>query len=281
MLRLITMMFLLGAAATPMFSQASAMPSASPTAQTNETDEQQGKRLLAEMVKALGGDKWLNSTSEYLEGSTAAFFRNRPNGSVVRFVEYIRPANSADGPAERYEYLTARGVIMPGTKRDVAHLWTKDHGYEVTYKGRTELPAKQVDDYLRRRAHSLDTVMRTWVNAPGVVILGAGTGMRDRHLVEKVDILMTDNDSVEIEIDVDTHLPLQRSFEWRNDQFKDHDIDEESYTDYQVFDGVETPMNITRYRNGDMVSQIFLTKVHYNEPMDAKLFDPDKLLKKK
>jgi hypothetical protein len=80
---------------------------------------------------------------------------------------------------------------------------------------------------------------------------------------------------------VDTHLPLQRAFEWRNDQFKDHDVDEESYTDYQPFDGIQTPMNITRYRNGDMVSQTFLTKVRYNEPLDPKMFDPDELLKKK
>ena len=281
MLHRLSIALLLAALSAPLLAQASSIESAAPATRPGETDEQHGRRLLAEMVKALGGDAWLHRTATYQEGTTAAFFRNQPNGSVIRFVEWIRPASSPAGPAERFEYLTVRGVIMPGQKRDVAHLWTKDHGYEVTYKGRTELPKVQVEDYLRRRAHSIDEVIRTWLNAPGVMVVAEGNGMRDRHMVDKVTVLAPNNDAVTIEIDSSSHLPVQRSFEWRNEQFKDHDIDEESYTDYQVFDGIATPMNITRYRNGDMISQIYLKKVEYNQPMNANLFDPDKLLEKK
>ncbi len=83
-----------------------------------------------------------------------------------------------------------------------------------------------------------------------------------------------------IEIEQDTHLPLQRAFEWRNEQFKDHDIDEEVYGDWRVFDGVATPMNMTNYRNGDMAAQTFYKKVSFNRPMSDDLFDKTKLLKK-
>jgi hypothetical protein len=246
-----------------------------------ETEEQKGKRLLDEMLKALGGDAWLNKRTLYREGQTAAFFRGEPTGSVVRFIEYKKFASGSAPDLDRLEYLTVRGVIAPGMKRDVVHIWTADQGYEVTYKGQTTLPAKQVADYMRRRDHTIEEVMRTWVKQPGVTILAEGSGMRDRRPVDKVTILAANtNDSVTIEIDQETHLPLQRSFEWRNEQFKDKDIDEEVYGDWRIFDGVETPMNQTNYRNGDMAAQVFYTKASFNRPMADDLFDHTKLLKK-
>jgi hypothetical protein len=75
-------------------------------------------------------------------------------------------------------------------------------------------------------------------------------------------------------------LPLQRGYQVRNEQFKDHDLDEEVYGDWRTFDGVATPMNITRYRNGEIVDQTFYKKVEFNKPTDDSLFDKDKPLKK-
>ena len=45
-----------------------------------ETDEQHGQRLMDEMLKALGGDAWLNRGTVYTEGSVASFFRGTPTG---------------------------------------------------------------------------------------------------------------------------------------------------------------------------------------------------------
>lgn len=256
------------------------MQSASPEARPGESEEQRGRRLLAEMVTALGGDAWLHKKTEVVEGQTAAFFRGEPTGSVVRFVEFKRFADGSSPEMTRVEFVTGRGMITPGTKRDVVHLWTADNGYEVTFKGRTTLPAPQVADYMRRRAHTLEEVMEKWVNQPGVVVVAEGAGMRDRRPVDKVSILTANNDAVEVEIEQGTHLPLQRSFEWRNQQFKDHDVDEEVYGDWRMYDGIATPMNLTRYRNGDMVDQTFYTRVKFNQPVGDQLFDLDRLTKK-
>jgi hypothetical protein len=256
------------------------MKSAAPETRPGETEEQHGKRLLAEMVKALGGDAWLDKKTSYSEGQVAAFFRGQPTGSVVRFVQYKKFATAASPELTRTEYLTVRGMITPGMKKDVAHLWTADDGYEVTYKGQAPLPAAQVADFMRRRAHSIEEVMRTWVKQPDVVILFEGIGTRDRHAVDKVTILGANNDTVEIELDQETHLPLQRSFEWRNEQFKDHDVDEEVYGDWRIFQGIATPMNMTTYRNGDMAAQTFYMKVRFNDAMSDDLWDKSKLLKK-
>lgn len=266
---------LLGAMHGPARAQsANEMQSAQPDKRPGETDEQRGRRLLDQMLVALGGDAWMNKTTQYVEGQTAPFFRGEPSGGVARFVQFRRYAQGDVPEATRVEFVTYRGMIEPGTVRQVAHLWALRQGYEFTFKGRTVLPEKQVTDYYRRQDHSLETVMHNWVKAPGTVILYVGSGERDRRPVDKVSVLTAANDAVTIEIEQGTHLPLQRSFEWRNEQFKDHDLDEEVYGDWKMFDGVATPMNMTDYRDGDMVSQTFWKKVEYNKPMEARLFDP-------
>lgn len=272
---------LLGLTAGPVCAQtAQEMKNAAPEHRKGETQEQKGKRLLDEMVTALGGDAWLNKKTMYREGQTASFFRGAPTGSVVQFVEYKKFGTPGSPELARDEFLSWRGMIVPGKKKDVVHLWTADNGYEVTYKGQTALPEKQVQDYIRRRAHSLEEVTQGWLKQPGFVVIADGAGMRDRQPVDKVTIMAANNDAVTIEIDQNTHLPLQRSFQWRNDQFKDYDMDEEVYGDWRLFDGVQTPMNMTSYHNGDMTAQYFYTKVHFNQPQADDLYDHTKLLKK-
>jgi hypothetical protein len=245
-----------------------------------ETTEQKGKRLLDQMLVALGGDAWLHKQTMYREGRRAFFFRNEPTGNNVSYVERTRFAQCATPQLTRLEYISGRGVITPGTKRDLVHLWTADNGYEVSYKGQTTLPKEQVVEYLRRRNHSLEEVMRTWIHLPGITIEAVGSGMRDRRPVDLVNLLTATNDSITIEIEQDTHLPLQRSFQWRNEQFKDLDLDEEVYGDWKDFGGIQVPMNMTNYRNGDMVAQNFYKNVHFNQPMPDELFDHTRLLKK-
>jgi hypothetical protein len=261
------------------------MKSGAPEARPGETPEQHGRRLLDEMLKALGGQPWLDKQTSVIEGQTAGFFSGTPTGSVVRFVQYKRYASgegaAALPDATRTEYLTVRGMIMPGMKKDVVHLWVDGKGYEATYKGITPLPEKQVTEFYRRQAHSLETIMRTWVKQPDVVILFDGQGMRDRRAVDKVSVLAANNDAVEIEIEQDTHFPLQRSFQTRNEQFKDFDIDEEVYGDWRVYQGIATPMNVTNYHNGDMNAQTFYTKVKFNDPLGPELFALEQLKGKK
>ena len=131
------------------------------------------------------------------------------------------------------------------------------------------------------RAHSIETVVHDWLKAPGVMIVAEGTLMVERRLADRVSVLTANNDAVTLDLDAATHLPIRRTFRWRNTQFNDYDEDAESYDDYHTIQGLPTPMTITRYHNGDMAGQRYYTKVVYNLPMDPSLFDPSVALKKK
>ena len=63
------------------------------------------------------------------------------------------------------------------------------------------------------------------------------------------------------QLDATTHLPLRRTFKYRNETFKDYDEDAETYDDYHTVQGIPTSFTITRYHDGDMSNQRFLTKV--------------------
>ncbi|MDR3745756.1 MAG: hypothetical protein P4K80_06460 [Acidobacteriaceae bacterium] len=267
-------------------AQASDLPSAAPVAASGQSATERGRQLLDQMVAALGGKAWLDRSDVQVEGRSSAFFHGEPNPYITEFHDLHRfsaPVSSATAQteADRVGFLTARSMILPGKKIDVVQIWTADQGTEITYKGATSLPKDQVEDYYRRRAHSIENVVRNWLSAPGVMIVCEGTVMVDRHLADRVSVLTANNDAVTFDLDAATHLPLRRTFQWRNDQFKDHDEDSEGYDDYHTIQGLPTPLTITRYHNGEMVSQRFLTRVVYNIPLTADLFDPTVLLKKK
>ena len=273
--------FSLTAASQPLWSQARDIPSAAPARPVGETSEQRGRQLLNEMLEALGGDAWLNRKNIQLYGHVGRFFRGAPTGIVIDFTSTHRFPDATHFEAERIGFITDKSMILPGKKIDVVQIWTTDKGYEITYKGKTELPKEQVEDYYRRRAHSIESVYSTWLKAPGVMVVYEGTGMVERRLADKVTILSDSNDAITLDLDVTTHLPIRRTFEWRNETFKDHDKDAEEYEDYHTVQGLPTAYSITRYRNDDMISQTFLTKIAYDVDLPPDNFNPDVLLKKK
>ncbi len=76
-------------------------------------------------------------------------------------------------------------------------------------------------------------------------------------------------------MDAQTHLPLRRTFQWRDPLYKDKNDESEEYDDYHAVAGVATPFTITRFHNGDMTNQRFLYRAAYNSGLPDSMFDPD------
>jgi hypothetical protein len=263
------------------WGQASEIPSAAPVQPAGQTPEQRGRKLLDEMVEALGGDAWLHRRNVREYGRIARFFRGAPTGITVNFSAIQQFPGDNRPEAERIGFITDKSIILPGKKIDVVQIWTGDAGYEITYKGKNPLPVDQVTDYYRRRDHSVEAIIRTWLKAPNVEVISEGNSMVERRLADKVTILSADNDAVTLELDAATHLPLRRTFQWRNETFKDHDEDAEEYDDYHPVQGLQTAYTLTRYHNGDMNSQTFFTKFEYDVDLTPDTFTQEILTKKK
>jgi hypothetical protein len=264
-----------------LLAQARDIPSAAPKQEAGVTADQRGRKLLDEMLEELGGDIWLNRRNVRQVGHVARFFRGAPTGIVIDFNAVDQFASGDRPEAMRIGFLTDKSIIFPGKKVDVVQIWINNTGHEVTYRGNAKLPQDQVDDYFRRQDHSIESIYRVWLKAPGVMVVAEGSTMVERRLTERVSILSANNDAVTLDIDAQTHLPRRRTFETRNPKFKDIDEDAEEYDDYHTIQGFPTPFTITRYHNGDMSSQTFFSKIEYDVDLPPGTFDPNILLEKK
>jgi hypothetical protein len=132
-----------------------------------------------------------------------------------------------------------------------------------------------MDDYRRDRAHSIEVLLQQWANDPATVLIYEGQTMVERHLADKVSLINSHNDAATIEFDGQSHVPIRRSYQWRDPLYHDKNEDAEEYDDYHTVDGLPTPFAITRYHNGDMTNQIFLFTAKYNHGVAADAFNPD------
>jgi len=243
---------------------AAAIPADWPTAQFASTAAkdpgvQKAKQVLDDMIRALGGEAYLTLRDMKVEGRNYAFYHGRPSGLGI---VYWRLWEWPD--KDRYE-LTKQ--------RDVIDLYTGDKGYESTYKGTATLDPKQLADYVRRRDHSLEWVIRKWLSAPGSMILYEGTAIVEQNLADKVTILTASNDSVTLAVDPRTHLPVRKTYTWRDPLDRQFDEEAEIFSNYKVVQGINTPYSTVRMENGEMSNQRFVNTVSFNNGLDPSLFE--------
>jgi hypothetical protein len=241
-----------------MLPQAASAPSA-PSA--SDQNAQKARVALDAMVKALGGDAWLNIQNQMTEGHIAAFFQGRPDLGTTEVYEYHQWPDHDRTEVTKH--------------RDVIEFYVGRAGWEVTYKGKAKMQQDLLDDYLRRRDRSIETAVKVWMKDPNTILVYEGQRLAERHLAEQVTLISPQNESVTILMDSQTHLPLRRVFEWRDPTYHDKNTDAEEYDDYHVLDGIQTPYAITRFKNDEMFRQLYVTKVQYNQPVPADFWNPD------
>lgn len=239
--------------------------SASPSAPLIDKDALENaakaKSIIEQGIKALGGDTYLTIRDREMQGRGYGFHAGRATGGGAVFWSF-----SEFPDKERVEVTK---------ERDIAELYIGNQGWEITYKGAHPIEQKDLDDYLRRRKFSLDTVLRTWVSDPGVILLFNGNAIAAQHPAYSVTLVNSKNESVTIYFDTDTHLPVKKTFEWRDPVDRQKNLEEEIYDDYKAVSGIMAPFNVTRYFNGDMASQRFFNAVTINQGLDPAMFNPN------
>jgi hypothetical protein len=227
----------------------------------DQENARKARALIEQAIQALGGQAYLNIRDMQQQGRTYSFHHGRPSGTGAlfwRFVEYP--------DKERLEVTK---------ERDIAYVYTGDKGYEVTYKGPHAVEKKDLEDYLRRRRFSLETMLCVWINDSGVALFYDGNALAGNLAAQQVTLINSKDEAVKLFFDIDTHLPLKKSYTWRDTADKERDVEEEIYDNYKLVQGVMTPYSFTRYYNGDMQSQRFINSVQFNQGLNPAMFDPN------
>src|SRR5271163_3797322 len=224
-----------------------------------KANEKKARATLSSMIDALGGDRWLSLKDETFAGRTSTFYQGKPTGGIGDYFDYRRFPDQ-----ERINF---------GKKQDVAEFFLGASGWEVTYRGKRPLEQDQIDDFLRRRDHSVETAVRVWLKDPNTIVIFDKQSLVERHLADQVTLIDPQNDSITLEMDSQTHLPLRRSFKWRDPLYKA--LNEEEYDDYHTVDGIATAYTTTRFHNDDMTNQRYIFKAAYNTSLPDSMFDVD------
>lgn len=248
---------MLAGQAVPAASQSSTPASPAQVAPADPS-AQKAKELLDQMIQALGGKAWLDVQDMQQQGRTYSFYQGQPQGTGVLFWRFWKWPDK-----ERLE-LTKQ--------RDWTIIYNGDKGYETTFRGTAALDAEQLQDYLRRRHYSLEQVLRVWLKEPGVLMFYVGPSLAERKSAQQITIVNAKNEAVDIWIDDITHLPLRKSFVWREPDTRYRNEEAEGYDNYRRVQGVMTPFSITRYKNGETQNQRFINEVSFNQGLAESMF---------
>jgi hypothetical protein len=266
-----TLCFVVGESApiaTPVSAQAAAQaPSNSSAASkdagipSDQENARKARALLDEAIQALGGQFYLSVRAIQEQGRVYSFYHGRPTSNGVFFWRFLEFPDK-----ERIE-------LTP--QRDIAYVYSGDKGYEITYKGSKAVEKKDLEDYVRRHKFSLETVLRTWLNDPQVALFYDGNALAGSMAAQRVTLINSKNEAVSIYFDLDTHLPIKKSYSWRDPADKERNTEEETFDGYRMVQGVMTPFGFTRYFNGDMQTERFVTSATYSQDLNPAMFDPN------
>ncbi len=245
-------------------TDSSESPSPAPTSSapipTDQENVRKARAVLDQAIQALGGQAYLHAQDMTQEGRSYSFHHGEPNSLGTLFW--------------RFRKFPDKDRVELTKKRDVVELYSGDKGYEITYKGVRNMEDKEIDPYLRRRHFGLDSVLREWLNLPGVALFYEGQTVAAQKEAEQVTVMNAKNEAVTLYFDLNTHLPVKKTFSWRDPVDKERNVEDEIYDNYRPAQGVMVPYDTTRFFNGDMSAQFFVTSANINQGLSDSLFDP-------
>jgi hypothetical protein len=236
-------------------------PSAPQTSSPIPVDQQnadKARSLIDQGIQALGGDAYLNIRDITQEGRTYTLHNGESEGTGILFWRF-------------YKYPDKDRIELT-KQRDVIYIYRGDEGFEVTYKGTRAEDPKTVKDYVRRKNFALDWVLREWLKQPGIALFYEGPTVAAQKDAQQVTIMNAQNEGVTLFFDSNTHLPIKKSYSWRDPTDKERNVEEEIYDNYRPVEGIMTPFSVTRMYNGAMANQRFLHSIRYNTGVSDSLF---------
>ncbi len=254
---------------------------AQPAINLNDSDNaRKARAVLDQTVQALGGEPYLTYENRSEEGRYYPLYHGRTESTGIAYRYYVEYPEK-----DRFEVLSSKALhLIPGqidiggmksNKADLVLIHNGDKGYEITYKGTAAQEKLELENYLRRREHSLEWIFRKWIRDPNVALFYDGQAVVNGKETEGVTLLNNQNDSVSVYLDLNSHYPVKISYSWRDPKDKQKDVEEEIYDGYKLVQGIWTAHSVTRYFNGETSQQRFINTASYNLKLPNSMFEAD------
>ncbi len=225
-------------------------------------DDEKIRKLFEDAIQAMGGEKYLNVKDIVSEGNLFYFNRAGDSSGLIKFNDWTKlPDRDRNEIGNRKK---ERDVIVFNLEKNEA--WILE-GQKPTRDATPE----ELKDFRNSVKHSIDNIFRTRWKDPAnkLFYLGPGEGADVRF--ETVKLLDPENDEVLIYFDRSTRLPVKIEYRTMDKRGINLRVVDE-FSQWHTIDGVNTPMRIDTTRNGFRFSQVFATKITYNNNLSDSFF---------
>jgi hypothetical protein len=232
-----------------------------------ETKQERGKKVVAEALAAMGGDKFLEMKDRVETGRAYSFYRDRLTGLSIAKI-YTRYLQT---PADNGLVVRERNTF--GKDEDYYVLFTDNGGYVVTFRGARPMPTDRYTRWVDAMKRNIFYILKYRLNEPGLIIESQGATVWQNTPVEIVDITDADNNVVTVHFQQSTKLPIRQVSVRRDPKTRERIEDVSMYTKFRdVGGGVQWPYNILTERNGEKVFEIFSDSVEINQGLADNFF---------
>ncbi len=212
--------------------------------------EAKGKQILEQLITALGGPTYLDIRESSCEGRLAQFGHSGEMTGYTNFKVYWR------FPDKNRTDFSKKGVIV--------NVYNGDKGWTLDRGGVSELSTAAVADFQEQAKRDINNLLRLRLKEPGMVIRFGGTDIVDLKTVDWVEITDTEQRDFRLAVDRTTHFLVRTVVTLQDDTSPDRSVETHIFTNYQLMDGVQTPLQITLDRNGRRINQVFFQSCKYN-----------------
>jgi hypothetical protein len=252
---------LLGAAVCAPHARAQSADTLMPEASTAKA-----KQILDQLITALGGPTYTDIRDSDCEGRLARFGHNGELAGYTPFKDYWRYPDT-----NRTDY-SKKGVII--------NLYSGDKGWTLDKGGVSELSAASIADFQEQTKKDINNLLRARLKEPGMVIRFGGSDIVDLKSIDWVDLTDSEQRNFRLAVDRSSHLMVRAVVTTPDETTHDRNVDTSIYANFQLMDGVRTPLQITSDHNGRRIAQVFFNVCKYNSGLPADLFTKSALEKR-
>jgi hypothetical protein len=225
-------------------------------------DEEKIRKLFTDAIEAMGGDAYLKVSDVVSDGNFFFFDRDGDSSGLIKYNDYTKFPDKS-----RYEL----GNRKKEREITVFNL-EKNEGWILEGQKETrDATPDEMKSFRNAVKHSIDNVLRDRWKQPENKLFYLGPGEGGDVLLEQVQILDPDNDTVTVFFDRSTRLPVKLEYK-STDKRGVHLREVDEFIQWHSIQGVKVPMRIDHFINGRKATQTFVIKITFNNNLPDSFF---------
>ena len=251
-----------------------------------EESEARAKKILNQLVQAMGGSAYLGMKERQCDGRRAVIGHN---GALAGFVQFKDTWEFPD--KNRTDYVahsrnTLLGYIIGVQDLDltrgglVIQVFNGDQGWSMDRGGVSDIPEDSLAEFQAAVKRSPENLLRSGLKNPELGLRWGGLDTVDLREVDWVEISDREDRTYRLAVDRNTHLLIRSVVRLKDENTREEREDVSIYTNYLQKNGVQIPMQVTRERDGRRVAQVFYDACQVNPALPADFFTREALVQR-